>query len=146
MLSTARTITLYNTYVEFYTLKAVIKTARKLSKHTYARRKRHITAADAMEFMPPATTKAWISGVQPYQGTNHEPAVGTVPGFYQRRGCHATALNEHNYAEELSAQAAIFPFNSLRRGPMANFLHQATPSPAKEAPTGRARATPGFFE
>jgi hypothetical protein len=70
----------------------------------------------------------------------------TVPGFAARRGWDGATINEHNYAEPLTAQTAVFPFRAVAHGPMAQFLDRPAPaSSANMAPRGRSRDGPGFF-
>ena len=65
----------------------------------------------------------------------------TVPGFYQRRGWHGSAINEHNYAEHWRADNAVFPAVALKPGAMAKFLERPVDSNAgnPQEPRGRAR-------
>ena len=70
----------------------------------------------------------------------------TVPGFAARRGWDGNTINEHNYAESLTAEKAVFPFHQVAHGPMAQFLERPAPaSSANMAPRGRSRDVPGFF-
>ena len=73
----------------------------------------------------------------------------TVPGFVDRRRSHMSDLNDHNYAEPLSPNKAVFPFVEMGHGPMAGLLERPTASPPgadSMAPRGRSRAGEGFFE
>ena len=58
-------------------------------------------------------------------------------------GRHMQSLNDHNYAEPLTKEKAVFAFNSMSHGPMAEFLEKKAASPPKPnamAPRGRTRA------
>jgi len=70
----------------------------------------------------------------------------TVPGFAARRGWDGNTINEHNYAESLTKETAVFPYREVSHGPMAQFLERP-PSPPKDnqAPRGRSRTGPDFF-
>jgi len=73
----------------------------------------------------------------------------TVPDFVDRRKSHMSSLNDHNYAEPLTKEKAVFAFNSMSHGPMAEFLDKQAASPPKSpnqmAPRGRTRAADDFF-
>ena len=71
----------------------------------------------------------------------------TVPDFAARRGWDGNSLNEHNYAETLTKDKAVFPFVQVSHGPMAKFLERPPPaSSAGMAPRGRSREVAGFFQ
>ncbi len=60
--------------------------------------------------------------------------------------CDRFANVAQNYAEALTAETAVFPYNQTGHGPMAKFLER--PSPASStgmAPRGRSRDIPDFF-
>lgn len=70
----------------------------------------------------------------------------TVPDFAARRGWDGNTLNEHNYAEALTSEKAVFPFHQVAHGPMAQFLERPAPASGKDmAPRGRSRDVDGFF-
>ena len=70
----------------------------------------------------------------------------TVPGFAARRGWDGNAINEHNYAEPLTAEKAVFPYREVAHGPMAQFLGRpVSPPKDNQAPRGRSRTGPDFF-
>lgn len=58
-------------------------------------------------------------------------------------------LNERNYAEPLTADKAVFAFNSMSHGPMAQFLDsRGSPSHGSDTamqPRGRTRAGGDFY-
>ena len=58
-------------------------------------------------------------------------------------------MNDHNYAEPLTKDKAVFAFNpGGTHGPMAQFLEKKATSPPKPnqmAPRGRTRAGGDFF-
>ena len=70
------------------------------------------------------------------------PRARPVPTRPVRR--HMSSLNDHNYAEPLTKEKAVFAFNSMSHGPMAQFLEKQAASPPKSpnqmAPRGRTRA------
>ena len=70
----------------------------------------------------------------------------TVPNFAARRGWDGNAINEHNYAEKLTEDKAIFPFRTVSHGPMASFLESSAGSPqGNQGPRGRARNAADFY-
>ena len=74
-----------------------------------------------------------------------EPQYDTVPGFAARRGWHGNTLNEHSYGKALNEADAVFPYNKLKPGPMANLLaKQVSPTAGQPMePRGRARLQGG---
>ena len=68
----------------------------------------------------------------------------TVPGFAARRGYIGNTMNDHNYGEPLSAEKAVFKYNKLTPGKMAQMLARPVDSsgPPME-PRGRARTNGG---
>lgn len=75
----------------------------------------------------------------------NESQYDTVPGFAARRGWHGNAMNEHNYAEPLKKEDAVFAYNALSKGPMAQLLARpaSTTAGAPMEPRGRARTQGG---
>ena len=74
-----------------------------------------------------------------------ESQYDTVPGFAARRGWHGNSLNEHNYGETLKSDDAVFAYNKLTPGPMAQLLSKpvAATSGVPMEPRGRARTNGG---
>ena len=91
----------------------------------------------------------WIGGVTAAQSINHGAAaqsMQTVDGFQNRRRTHMMETNEHNYAEKLGPEDAVFKYAPLEPGPMAKYLDKTSASPEKPDPAGRARQGGDFFQ
>ena len=74
-----------------------------------------------------------------------ESQYDVVPGFAQRRGWHGSNVNQHNYAEAINPNDAVFACNKLKPGKMAELLARP-PSPTSSdpmEPRGRARTNGG---
>ena len=74
-----------------------------------------------------------------------ETQYDTVPGFAARRGWHGMETNTHNYAEPLKKEDAVFAYNKLKPGPMAQMMAKAVDPSAgmPMEPRGRARTQGG---
>lgn len=60
---------------------------------------------------------------------------------------HGREMNDHNYAEVLTKDKAVFRFQQLPAGDMAKIYFDKGPhNQPKQPPRGRARAGKGFFE
>ena len=69
----------------------------------------------------------------------------TVPGFKDKRSSHMTGMNDHNYAEPLTQDKAVFPFFSISHGPMAKLLSKTPGKKESQEPRGRSRSGMDFF-
>ena len=109
----------------------------------------------AHQYLVPAPSREaeinapWIGGVTAPQSLNHgaaAQAMQTVDGFQDRRRTHMMEMNEHNYAEKLGPEDAVFKYAPLEKGPMAQYLDKPHASPEKPDPAGRARKGDDFFQ
>ena len=90
----------------------------------------------------------WIGGVMPVQtkerdhdGSGISPAAKAALAT----NWHGRQMNDHVYTGPLDKDHAVFAYNPLEKGPMANFLTKPVAATPKPEPRGRFRAVDGYY-